>query len=87
MTFISGDDDVMYYYSSTNAYIDRAQSEDRCHRKGQERTVVIVDCIAEKSVDEVIAASISAKMDVEEYIMTRIAKGLTVDDILLNGVE
>lgn len=87
LTFISGNDDVMYYYSSTNAYIDRAQSEDRCHRKGQERTVVIVDCIAEKSVDEVIAASISAKMDVEEYIMTRIAKGLTVDDLLLNGTE
>lgn len=83
LTLISGENDLMVYYSGTNAYIDRAQSEDRAHRIGQKNQVVITDLIAEGTVDEAIAESIAAKMDIEEYLMTRIAQGTTLDDILL----
>lgn len=83
LTLISGENDVMVYYSGTNAYIIRAQSEDRAHRIGQENTVTIVDLVMEKTLDEVIQASIAAKMDVEEYIMTRIAAGINVEALLL----
>lgn len=85
LTLISGMDDIMVYYSGTNAYIDRAQSEDRAHRIGQFRTVVVVDMVMEKTIDEVIIASIAEKMSVEEYIMTRLKKGSTLDNIELEG--
>jgi SNF2 family DNA or RNA helicase len=83
LTLISQENDVMLYYTATNHYIDRAQSEDRAHRIGQQNSVVIGDFVMEKTLDEVIQQSIQAKMDVEEYIMTRIAAGINVDDMLL----
>jgi SNF2 family DNA or RNA helicase len=82
---ISGMDDIMIYYSGTNAYIDRAQSEDRAHRIGQFRTVAVVDMVMEKTIDEVIIASIAEKMSVEEYIMARLKAGKTLDNIELEG--
>lgn len=75
LTLISGMDDIMVYYSGTNAYIDRAQSEDRSHRIGQHRSVVVVDMVMEKTIDEAIITSIGEKMGVEEYIMTRLKEG------------
>jgi SNF2 family DNA or RNA helicase len=83
ITLISGENDVMVYYSGTDAYIERAQSEDRAHRIGQKNTVTVVDIVGEKSVDSVILESIKYKMSVEEYIMTRIAAGVSMDDLLL----
>lgn len=83
LTLISGEVDAMVYYSGTNAYIDRAQSEDRAHRIGQKNSVTVVDMVMERTVDEVIQASILEKMNVEEYIMTRIAEGLNLEDQLL----
>jgi SNF2 family DNA or RNA helicase len=85
LTLISGEDDIMVYYSGTNAYIDRAQSEDRAHRIGQNRTVVVVDMIMEKTIDEVIAASIDEKMGVEQYIMTRLKNGAPLESMELTG--
>lgn len=82
LTLISGMDDTMVYYSGTNAYIDRAQSEDRAHRIGQHRTVTIVDMVMEKTIDEAIIAAIAEKMGIEEYIMTRLKAG---KDISLVG--
>lgn len=79
LTLISGMDDIMVYYSGTNAYIDRAQSEDRSHRIGQYRTVTVVDMVMEKTVDEAIIASTAEKMNVEEYIMTRLKAGNTLE--------
>jgi SNF2 family DNA or RNA helicase len=77
LTLISGENDVMIYYSGTNAYIDRAQSEDRSHRIGQGNSVVVIDMVMENTVDEAIVASIAEKMSVEEYIMTRLKNGAT----------
>lgn len=85
LTLISGENDVMVYYSGTNAYIDRAQSEDRSHRIGQKNSVVVVDMVMERTIDEVIAASIEAKMSVEEYIMTRLKNGTPLEKMELEG--
>ncbi len=75
LTLISGMDDKMLYYTGTNAYIYRAQSEDRAHRKGQERSVVVGDLVMERSYDVSIQESIAMKMDVEEYLISKIADG------------
>ena len=83
LTLISGQNDVMVYYSGTHAYIDRAQSEDRAHRIGQRNSVAVVDIIGEKTIDELIVASIREKMDVETYIYQRIKAGVTMDDLLM----
>lgn len=85
LTLISGMNDVMIYYSGTNAYIDRAQSEDRAHRIGQKNSVTVVDFVMEKTVDEVIQASIASKMNIEEYIMSRLAKGSGLNEMELEG--
>lgn len=86
LTLVSDMNDVMIYYSGTNAYIDRAQSEDRAHRLGQTSSVTVVDLIAEKTVDEIIVASIRSKMDVEQFIIDRIKAGISLDEMLLGGV-
>lgn len=83
LTLISGMDDKMFYYTGTNAYIYRAQSEDRSHRKGQERSVVVGDLVMERSYDVSIQESIQMKMDVEEYLMTKIAAGVDPYDNML----
>lgn len=83
LTLISGENDVMLYYSGTNAYIDRAQSEDRAHRIGQNNSVTVADFVMERTVDEVIQASIQAKMSIEEYIFARIKAGVKIEDLML----
>ena len=83
LTLISGENDVMVYYSGTNAYIDRAQSEDRAHRIGQKNPVTVVDLIAEKTVDEIIVESIRNKMDIETFVTTKIREGKCVDDLIV----
>ena len=75
LTLVSDQNDILVYYSGTNAYIDRAQSEDRAHRIGQTSSVTVVDLVMEKTVDELIIASIGEKMNVEQYIMRRLALG------------
>lgn len=87
LTLISGENDVMVYYSGTNAYIDRAQSEDRAHRIGQENQVTVVDLVMGGTVDELIQASIAEKMDVEAFIVERIKAGVNLDDLLLGNID
>lgn len=85
LTLISGENDVMIYYQGTHAYIDRAQSEDRSHRIGQYNPVTVIDLVMEKTIDEVIQASITEKMSIEEYIMTRLARGSGLQEMELEG--
>ena len=79
LTLVSDHNDVMVYYSGTNAYIDRAQSEDRAHRIGQLASVTVIDIVAERTIDEVIVASIAEKMSIETYILQRLASGPLAD--------
>ena len=73
----------MVYYSGTNAYIDRAQSEDRSHRLGQRNPVTVVDMVADKTVDNLIVASIHEKMSIEEYFLAQVKNGSNIDKLLL----
>lgn len=65
---------VTYYYSNSFPYIDRAQSEDRNHRKGQDQSVLYIDAMVEHSVEEDIRAIHEQGRDVTEYIRTEIQK-------------
>lgn len=82
LTLISGENDVMFYYSGTFAYIDRAQSEDRAHRIGQNNSVVVVDCVMRDTIDETIIESIAAKKDMDEFVKDKVAEGKSVNELL-----
>lgn len=59
---------LMVYYSNNFSYIQRAQSEDRCYRLGQTRTVTIIDLVAEGTVDETIMDALAAKVDLARWV-------------------
>ena len=79
LTLVSDMSDVLIYYSNTNAFIDRTQSEDRAHRIGQTGTVVVMDLVAERTIDEVMIEAHLCKMDVETYIMQRLKDGAPIE--------
>lgn len=83
LTLISGENDVMVYYSGTNAYIDRAQSEDRAHRIGQKNSVTVLDLVMERTIDVSIVESIEKKMGVEEYLIAQIKAGVKLEDTMM----
>lgn len=82
LTLISGENDVMVYYSGTSAFIDRAQSEDRAHRIGQANSVVVLDLVMEKSVDLLIQEAIERKLDISEFVKEKLADGSSAIDLL-----
>ena len=45
------------------------QSEDRCHRIGQEHNVNYIDICAKKTVDEHILRALRAKRDIASEVM------------------
>lgn len=60
--------EIMVFYGNTQKMVDREQAEDRAHRDGLQHSVLYVDLIAEKSVDEMIISSIEDKVDLSEFI-------------------
>jgi SNF2 family DNA or RNA helicase len=57
------------YYSNTFSYEDRKQSEDRCHRIGQESDKVLyIDLQAENTVDEKIIKALLLKEDLATFM-------------------
>lgn len=87
LTLISGENDVMVYYSGTFAYIDRSQSEDRCHRIGQKNTCLVIDLIMENTLDTTIQESIKEKSDLDKYIKRRVAAGKSIDELLDGDIK
>lgn len=65
--------EIMYYFNNTEKMVDREQSEDRAHRDGLKHSVLYVDSIAEKTVDETIIKSLSMKVNLSDYIRNHIA--------------
>lgn len=82
LTFIGGENDVMYYYSGTFAYIDRSQSEDRSHRIGQANSVPIVDPIMEGTLDETMMQAIAEKKSMDEFVKDKMAQGYTAAQLM-----
>jgi SNF2 family DNA or RNA helicase len=71
-----------FYMSNTHSFIDREQSEDRAHRKGQTKSVLYVDQISQIEVKGVSVDTIDMhvynsnmqKKDLSEYIRDEIAR-------------
>ncbi len=63
------------YYSNSFKLIDRLQSEDRIHRKGQDRPCSYIDIIAAGTVDIDIIAAIREKKDLADWVRDRLASG------------
>lgn len=49
------------YYTNEFKYANRAQSEDRCHRIGQQQRVTYIDIVATGTIDDRIQAAITRK--------------------------
>lgn len=68
--------EVEYFYSNTHNFIQRQQAEDRAHRAGQKKSVLIIDCISQidhggklvDTVDMLPILSNEQKKDLSEYI-------------------
>ena len=68
------------YYSNTFSHEDRSQSEDRCHRMGQEYPVTYVDLVSNLKVDKLVTTALAMKKDVAEYANNSLT--LTIDNLL-----
>lgn len=66
---------TVLYYSHSDSYSVRMQSEDRAHRGGTKHTVTYVDLIANDTVDETLLAAHEAKMDLAEFVGGRMRGG------------
>jgi hypothetical protein len=61
---------TVVYYSNTFSYGNRAQSEDRAHRIGQESDkVTYIDVEAEDTIDEKIVGSLIAKKNMSQFML------------------
>lgn len=58
----------VFYYSNSHDLDARVQSEDRCHRIGQECAVNYVDLVARKTIDETILKSNREKKSLADMI-------------------
>jgi len=59
---------IQYTLSNSYSFLDRAQTEDRIHRQGQERVCTYVDFIAEGTIDERIYEVLLQKKDLLDYM-------------------
>lgn len=59
---------LVVYYTNDFRLVMRLQSEDRCHRKGQDKSVLYVDLLCEDTKDDDIYEALASKQDVATYI-------------------
>jgi SNF2 family DNA or RNA helicase len=62
------------YYNNAFKYSERLQSEDRCHRIGQEHKVVYIDIQCNDSIDDRIANALAAKGNAVEAFKREVDK-------------
>jgi SNF2 family DNA or RNA helicase len=60
--------DLVIYLSNTHNYGDRAQSEDRCHRIGQTKSVLYIDIVYQNTYDVVILQALQEKKDLSRVL-------------------
>ena len=61
--------DTVIYYSNSYNLEHRLQSEDRAHRIGQDKNVLYVDLVCDKTVDKRIIKALKDKKNIAEQIM------------------
>ncbi len=57
-----------FYYSNTFSLEDRLQSEDRNHRKGQERNVLYTDLVMNHQIDKAMVSALRNKKEIADYV-------------------
>jgi len=62
------------YYANDFNLDTRIQSEDRCHRIGQNKSVTYIDLISEGTIDEKIVHSLVNKIDLSAKVLGEEAK-------------
>ena len=60
---------LVVYYANDFDLTNRAQSEDRCHRIGQNSSVTYVDIICEGTIDERIVKSLQGKIKIGAQVL------------------
>lgn len=69
---------IVVYFSNTNKLIDRTQSEERPRAIGKKHNILIIDIMAEKTVDDVYMKAIETKQDLRDYVRTRLREALAM---------
>ena len=64
---------VIYYSNSYNLEV-REQSEDRAHRIGQDKNVLVIDLIVKGTVDEMIISALKGKIKLSAKTLGEEAK-------------
>lgn len=64
---------VQVYYSCSWSHEQRAQSEDRLHRLGQEKPVTIVDLVCADTIDETVRKALVSKQELSKLVMGDVA--------------
>lgn len=64
---------VQVYYSCSWSHEQRAQSEDRLHRLGQEKPVTIVDLVCTDTIDETVRKALVSKQELSKLVMGDVA--------------
>lgn len=59
------------FFSNEWGLQERAQAEDRCHRPGQTRNVLIDDLVVPNSIDEIMLGRIRAKKELADLLTNR----------------
>lgn len=62
------------YYNNAFKYIDRIQSEDRCHRVGQKHKVLYIDLVCPSTIDERIDDALAQKGNVVDMFKRQVDK-------------
>lgn len=60
------------YYSNSFKLEDRLQSEDRCHRIGQNKNVTYIDLCIKNTVDEKILKALKDKSDLADQVLSEV---------------
>jgi SNF2 family DNA or RNA helicase len=60
---------TVIYFSNSFDLAARMQSEDRCHRIGQTKSVTYIDMVCPKTIDEKILKALKDKKNVSDLIM------------------
>ena len=58
----------VYYFSNSFSLEDRLQSEDRCHRIGQDKFVSYTDLLAKDSIDATVVGALTSKQNISDIV-------------------
>ena len=70
---------VAIYFSNSFSFEDRVQSEDRCHRTGQTKSVTYIDLLSDLPIDDDIQQALAQKKSMATFVADRLHVDLDTD--------